>query len=115
MGSLLAVWLWPVFLRLNAATRDTASIGHRPVSGQNTSDCLPSISTSVLCLWQGQCACVCALCLQFALASTLYLSAGAALSGFVRRPAHSRGMWLSGISNYLLAFTFAKAIINTLM
>jgi hypothetical protein len=53
--------------------------------------------------------------LQFALASTLYLVAGATLSGFVRRPAHSRGMWLSGVSNYLLAFTFFKAVVNTLL
>jgi hypothetical protein len=52
---------------------------------------------------------------QFALASTLYLVASSALSGLVRRPAHSRGMWLSGISNYLLAFTFAKAVVNTLL
>lgn len=52
---------------------------------------------------------------QFALASTLYLVAGSVLSGFVRRPGHSRGMWLSGISNYILAFTFAKAIVNTLL
>lgn len=52
---------------------------------------------------------------QFAQASTLYLVSSAALSGFARRPAHSRGMWLSGVSNYLLAFTFAKAILNTLL
>jgi len=53
--------------------------------------------------------------LQFALASTLYLVASSALSGFARRPAHSRGVWLSGISNHLLAFTFAKAVANTLL
>lgn len=52
---------------------------------------------------------------QFALASTLYLVASAVLSGFVRRPAHSRGMWLSGVSNYLLASTFFKAVVNTLL
>lgn len=40
---------------------------------------------------------------------------GALLSGFVRRPSHSRGMWLSGVSNNLLAFTYAKAVINTLL
>lgn len=52
---------------------------------------------------------------QFAVASTAYLVAVALLSGFVRRPMHSRGMWLSGLSNNLLAFTYAKAVINTLL
>jgi hypothetical protein len=40
---------------------------------------------------------------------------GTVLSSFVRRPAHSRGMWLSGVSNNLLAFTYLKAVINTLL
>jgi hypothetical protein len=40
---------------------------------------------------------------------------GSLLSSFVRRPAHSRGMWLSGVSNNLLAFTYLKAVINTLL
>lgn len=53
--------------------------------------------------------------LQFALASTLYLVTSAALSGYARRPSHGRGMWLSGISNYLLAYTYAKAVVNTLL
>jgi hypothetical protein len=53
--------------------------------------------------------------LQFALASTLYLVTSAALSGYARRPSHGRGMWLSGISNYLLAYAYAKAVINTLL
>eukprot|EP00878_Enallax_costatus_P040689 GHUV01047038.1.p1 GENE.GHUV01047038.1~~GHUV01047038.1.p1 ORF type:complete len:153 (+),score=48.20 GHUV01047038.1:564-1022(+) len=52
---------------------------------------------------------------EFTIASTLYLVCGALLGGFVRRPTHSRGMWLSGISNNLLAFTYAKAVINTLL
>lgn len=51
----------------------------------------------------------------FALAATLNFVAGAAVNFHVRKLGHVQGMWLSLVSNHLLAFTFFKAMVNTLL
>eukprot|EP00879_Flechtneria_rotunda_P023643 GHRR01025018.1.p1 GENE.GHRR01025018.1~~GHRR01025018.1.p1 ORF type:complete len:506 (+),score=180.60 GHRR01025018.1:1056-2573(+) len=52
---------------------------------------------------------------KFALAATLYFAAGVAVSYHVRRLSHLQGMWLSLVSNHLLAPTYTKATLSTLM
>jgi hypothetical protein len=51
----------------------------------------------------------------FAAASLIHLLTGQLLSAFCREPGQLRIMWLAGVSNQLLAFTFVKAIVNTLL
>ncbi|KAF8068163.1 midA [Scenedesmus sp. PABB004] len=52
---------------------------------------------------------------QFALAATLYLGSTALVQGYFSVAEHSHGIWLAGVSNQLLALTYAKAIANTLL
>ena len=51
----------------------------------------------------------------FAAASLAHLVTGQLLTSFCREPGQLRTMWFVGISNTLLAFTFAKAITSTLL
>jgi hypothetical protein len=51
----------------------------------------------------------------FALAATLYLSATFVVQNYFHVGDHVRGIWLAQVSNYLLCFTYAKAITNTLL
>jgi hypothetical protein len=56
-----------------------------------------------------------ALSSHFTLAATLYFAAGAAVNFHAKSLRHAQGMWLSLVSNHLLAFTYAKAAFNALM
>lgn len=52
---------------------------------------------------------------DFSLAATLYFAAGAAVNFHVHKLSHLQGLWLALMSNHLLAFTYFKATINTLL
>lgn len=52
---------------------------------------------------------------EFALAATLYLFANTVVMNYFHVAEHMRGSWMANVSNYLLAFTYAKAITNTLL
>eukprot|EP00775_Hariotina_reticulata_P006654 gene6654-6879_t len=52
---------------------------------------------------------------EFALAATLYLTANFLVQNYFHVAEHMRGIWMANISNYLLSFTYAKAITNTLL
>lgn len=52
---------------------------------------------------------------EFALAATLYLFANSAVMNYFHVAEHMRGSWMAKVSNYLLAYTYAKAIGNTLL
>jgi hypothetical protein len=52
---------------------------------------------------------------RFALAATLYLGATFLVMNYVRKVAHLKGNWFASISNYILCFTYFKAVVNTLL
>lgn len=52
---------------------------------------------------------------EFALAATLYLLANSAVMNYFHVAEHMRGTWMAQVSNYLLAYTYSKAITNTLL
>uniref|UniRef100_A0A383V9F4 Glycosyltransferase 2-like domain-containing protein n=1 Tax=Tetradesmus obliquus TaxID=3088 RepID=A0A383V9F4_TETOB len=52
---------------------------------------------------------------EFALAASLYLVANFVVMNYFHVAEHMRGIWMANVSNYLLSFTYAKAIANTLL
>lgn len=52
---------------------------------------------------------------EFGLAATLYLFANSAVMNYFHVAEHMRGSWMATVSNYLLAYTYGKAIGNTLL
>eukprot|EP00879_Flechtneria_rotunda_P011197 GHRR01011695.1.p1 GENE.GHRR01011695.1~~GHRR01011695.1.p1 ORF type:complete len:695 (+),score=198.24 GHRR01011695.1:342-2426(+) len=52
---------------------------------------------------------------EFALAALLYLFANFLVMNYFHVAEHMRGIWMANVSNYLLTFTYAKAIVNTLL
>jgi hypothetical protein len=52
---------------------------------------------------------------RFALAATLYLAATFLVMNYVRKLAHLKGNWFATVSNYILCFTYFKAVVNTLL
>lgn len=52
---------------------------------------------------------------QFALAATLYLLSNTVVMNYFHVAEHMRGCWMANVSNYLLAYTYAKAISNTIL
>lgn len=52
---------------------------------------------------------------EFALAATLYLLANSIVMNYFHVAEHMRGTWMANVSNYLLTYTYAKAITNTIL
>lgn len=52
---------------------------------------------------------------EFALAATLYLIANALVMNYFHVAEHMRGTWMANVSNYLLTYTYTKAISNTIL
>ncbi len=51
----------------------------------------------------------------FVIAATIYLPMNFLLMNYVHKPSHLKGLWFASISNHILAFTYMKAVANTLL